>query len=431
MTQLRRRSIVFACIGLLHVPISGLARAAEAPATIQGAPGAAAAGAPLQTSPAVVVSCDKPSSPRVTDHGPISVSVNPATAWQPRGGEVLIAVKGEPTRFVGLSFLACFAWNRIQAKDYFSAAGLGSATWEEGFVMVRPSDQTGLMNLGVVVPPLDWAPTGLLDRWFSPVRSAGLGLVPVADMRLIAYTKEAVLFDEVRPVGITNVFVALLVTTATLALALAILHRLAAGPRLAAMSPPGTSRARVIVETLKAAVSGTWILTLVQAPDGRASLSALQILLWTLVVAASAVYVMTLSGNLINITPGTLTLLGIAGAAGLIAAFAKTSTTSTGQDGTPGAAKAMVATPTAMPSPVAPVIHTDGAAPQWRDLVLDPKSKAPDITRIQMLLFTVVSAAFVIMQVLNYFVVPDIPVGYQILIGLSNGVYVGNKFSAE
>jgi hypothetical protein len=63
--------------------------------------------------------------------------------------------------------------------------------------------------------------------------------------------------------------------------------------------------------------------------------------------------------------------------------------------------------------------------------VLHPKTKAPDITRIQMLLFTVVSAAFVIMQVLNYFVVPDIPVGYQALIGISNGVYVGKKFSDE
>jgi hypothetical protein len=44
-----------------------------------------------------------------------------------------------------------------------------------------------------------------------------------------------------------------------------------------------------------------------------------------------------------------------------------------------------------------------------------------------MLLFTVVGAAFVIVQVLNYYVIPDIPAGYQILIGISNGVYVGRK----
>jgi hypothetical protein len=48
-----------------------------------------------------------------------------------------------------------------------------------------------------------------------------------------------------------------------------------------------------------------------------------------------------------------------------------------------------------------------------------------------MLLFTVVSAAFVVVQVLNYYVIPDIPAGYQILIGISNGVYVGRKFKGK
>ena len=36
--------------------------------------------------------------------------------------------------------------------------------------------------------------------------------------------------------------------------------------------------------------------------------------LWTFVVAASAVYVMVLSGELIEVTTGTLVLLGISGA---------------------------------------------------------------------------------------------------------------------
>jgi hypothetical protein len=33
--------------------------------------------------------------------------------------------------------------------------------------------------------------------------------------------------------------------------------------------------------------------------------------------------------------------------------------------------------------------------------------------------------------VLNCFVAPDITVGYQALIGTSNGVYVGKRFSDE
>jgi hypothetical protein len=48
-----------------------------------------------------------------------------------------------------------------------------------------------------------------------------------------------------------------------------------------------------------------------------------------------------------------------------------------------------------------------------------------------MLLFTVVSAAFVVVQALNYYVIPDILAGYQILIGISNGVYVGRKYTTN
>src|SRR5207248_2605426 len=64
----------------------------------------------------------------------------------------------------------------------------------------------------------------------------------------------------------------------------------------------------------------TWFLQAISSKDGFASLSQLQVLLWTFVVATSAVYVMCLSGRLVDITSGTLILLGIAGAAGVGAA---------------------------------------------------------------------------------------------------------------
>jgi hypothetical protein len=212
---------------------------------------------------------------------------------------------------------------------------------------------------------------------------------------------------------------------------------------------------------LKSAASLDWILTLVQKSDGRASLAAFQILLWTLVVAVGAMFVMALSGNLINLTPGTLTLLGIAGATGLLAAFNDQSTTSVKQAVAPAGvapagvaaavvapevvapavvspavvAPAQVAPAVVAPAPVAPAavvpVPTVRVAPQWRDLIIDPVTGTPDIGRSQMLLFTVVSAAFVVVQVLNYYVIPDIPAGYQILIGISNGVYVGRKYTTN
>ena len=63
-------------------------------------------------------------------------------------------------------------------------------------------------------------------------------------------------------------------------------------------------------------VPGTGIpLRIISTANGWASLSQFQIILWTLVIGAGAVYVMTLRGTLIDISAGTLALLGIAGAA--------------------------------------------------------------------------------------------------------------------
>jgi hypothetical protein len=418
VAQVGRLAAFVVGLCFLSGTMSGLARAEGTPSDIQGSSGPPAASAQTPPVPPVVASCDKPTSPRPSALSPVSVSVNPSTAWQPRGGEVLIAVKGDPAKFTGLSFLACFGWSNAQAKDYFSADNLKSVFRTEAFVTVRPSDQTGILNLGVIVPPLEWAPTGLYSRWFRGDRSSGFGLVPVADMRVIAYTKDGVVFDEVRPIGITSVFFALLVAAGTLIAAVKGLHRLTVGPQ---PRPTLQTRRQQLIGWLKTCISLSWALELVQRSDGRASLSAFQILLWSLIVAVSAMYVMALSGNLINLTPGTLTLLGIAGAAGLLAAFNDPSTTPVKKGATPAA------TPTPTPTPI-PAGATP-AVPQWRDLIVDPATGTPDISRTQMLLFTVVSAAFVVVQVFNYYVIPDIPAGYQILIGISNGLYVGRKFT--
>ena len=50
-----------------------------------------------------------------------------------------------------------------------------------------------------------------------------------------------------------------------------------------------------------------------------------------------------------------------------------------------------------------------------------------DITRVQMLYFTLVTASFVVMRVVTTYVIPEIPQGFQILMGISNAVYFGSK----
>jgi uncharacterized protein YqgC (DUF456 family) len=46
---------------------------------------------------------------------------------------------------------------------------------------------------------------------------------------------------------------------------------------------------------------------------------------------------------------------------------------------------------------------------------------------MQMLMFTLIAAAFVAAKVSVSYVIPEIPEGFQILMGISNAVYVGAK----
>jgi hypothetical protein len=57
------------------------------------------------------------------------------------------------------------------------------------------------------------------------------------------------------------------------------------------------------------------------------------------------------------------------------------------------------------------------------------KGRELDVTRVQMLIFTVVTAAFVLLSVASNYVIPEIPDSFLYLMGISNGVYVGSKFA--
>ncbi len=70
--------------------------------------------------------------------------------------------------------------------------------------------------------------------------------------------------------------------------------------------------------------------------------------------------------------------------------------------------------------------------PSWSDLVMEEvHGRELDVTRVQMLCFTIVSAVFVLLSVSTNYVIPEIPNGYLILMGISNGVYVTSKYAAK
>ncbi len=385
---------------------------------------------------AVIPSCSEPANAATTSSPPISVTVNPATIWQPRGGEVIVAVVADAALLKGFTARACFGWSAAGADKFFTPENL--AHFGEAFIRIRPSDTLGLVNLGIVVPDLPEASSDVITRWLAGARSTGLGVVPVADMRLIGYSDAGVLFDVVRPVGVTSVRFSLLLVAISIIAAMLVLHQLSADGMSTRSFIPGEKAIPKVLRLAARFMTFRWVLHLIQDGNGRASLSAFQILLWSILVAASAIYVMALSGSLINITPGTLILLGIAGAAGLITAGAgRSGPTDTQRP--PGAQRQtdtqrppdtqrITDSAQAAQVPVRPSSDRRDAGPRWADLVRDDDDM-PEVTRLQMLFFTVVSAGFVALQVLNNYVIPDIPSGYQVLMGISNGIYVGKKFT--
>jgi hypothetical protein len=306
--------------------------------------------------------------------------------WQPRGGEISFTVRSfvqiPPDAFV----IVCFRWKRLKGPH-------------ENFITARPihldlTDAGRHLKITVVVPPdLRNPPT----RFSGEGEYAALYFVPLADVRILVAAKDKdgnfpIFADVSHAIGVTNPYWAALLALVTALTMLAVLS-LVCHRRLK----------RLGYDDLDP------IIRIIATPDGYASLSQLQMVLWTFVVAGSAVYVMVLSGELIQITSGTLVLLGISGAVTVGAALHD---------------KAQTIKAQAAGAPAAP------RKPRWSDLVVNETSdgqRAIDITRVQMLYFTLITAVFVVMRVVSTYVIPEIPDGFQILMGISNAVYMGSK----
>jgi hypothetical protein len=307
--------------------------------------------------------------------------------WQPRGGEISFTVRSFAQIPSDAFVDVCFRWKRRGEQ-------------QDSYIVVRPThldltDSSRLLKVTVVVPPsLPTAP----PRLGGDGEYAGLYLVPLADVRILVLGRSAdggllVAADVSHAIGVTNPFWALMLAALTVLVAFAVLSFV--GRRR--LKRAGLDDVGLIIR-------------IITTPDGYASLSQLQMVLWTFVVAASAVYVMVLAGELIEVTTGTLVLLGISGAV-TVGSKLHDSTQVT---------KA-VAAASAAPAPL--------RRPRWSDLVVNDTDghREIDITRVQMLYFTLITASFVVMRVLTTYVIPEIPQGFQILMGISNAVYFGSK----
>jgi hypothetical protein len=370
--------------------------------------------------------------------------------WQANGGDIQLTIKSFVPIPPDASVYVCFRWKvNTESKQ----------TEIRKYIETRPSrldmDADGKVLKVTTTIPDD------LGAQPEDIASA-LPLVPLADVRILAIDnkkKEAVA-DVSTAVGITHPVAAAVFAIAALILGLVVLY-VATAWRI---EHPGIKQAN-------------WFLRIIATPSGFASLSQLQIILWTFVVAASAVYVMSLSGQLVQITNGTLVLLGIAGAAGL-AAKTHSEAQSASAEATAAKAEAekheaniIAAEKTATPVPADPALAArlaaestaasaqaadktriadatrakakaltnppDKQVPRWSDLIVNESLKDDgtttrevDVARFQMLMFTFITATFVLMNVITTYVIPEISTGFLTLMGISNGVYVGAKVAA-
>jgi hypothetical protein len=362
--------------------------------------------------------------------------------WQPQGGVIQFTLKSFAPIPDKASFFVCYRWKTTKENP-------------EKYDQVRP-DRLDRNNDGTSWTVTTTIPNKLKEVPAGMFVERALPLVPWADVRVIAVTDNKMLAaDAIATIGITHPLAAIILAVATIVIVLVAL---------------------VIIAHLRLEHKGIkqafWFLRIISTPSGYASLSQLQIVLWTLVVAASAVYVMSLSGDLIEITNGTLVLLGIAGAAALGAKVHSESQSSAAQAAAAtarreldkadieavkkgAAAPAGTATPVAIAEKnVADRVKSDAEkhsaaagdraeafknppddqTPRWSDLIVNQNTTVDgvvtreiDVTRFQMLLFTLITAAFVLMTVLTTYVIPEIPTGFLTLMGISNGVYLGAK----
>jgi hypothetical protein len=191
------------------------------------------------------------------------------TAWQPLGGTIRFTLRGAPLAQSGVSTQVCFRY----AGQQFAAAmrvtldNTNTADGSSSYSAVMPA------TLGTRAQP------------------AGL-LADAAQMRVVVADRDnKVLADVTTPIGITSVSSALLLAVLVTLGASAVVWKIAS-----ALNVPGSGLLKVI-----------------STRGGFASLSQLQVVLWTFVIGAGAVYVISISGSLIDISNGTLVLLGIAG----------------------------------------------------------------------------------------------------------------------
>lgn len=218
-----------------------------------------------------------------------SLTVADDTRWQPSGGDIhfkLGSLASDPQNIT-----VYFRWQEGKSRECVQSTRVQ-------FISREPSDgdnKTVEYSYSARLPDL--------DKPKPPLGVAGWGhrtwtsAAPLADMYVHVVLKGseagATPILTVGRVGVSTPWVAVVIAFLMVAFAWLVLLHWASQ-----LNIPGRGPIRII-----------------STPYGVTSLSQFQIAIWTTVIGAGVTYVMLVSGNLINIPPTTLALLGITGLA--------------------------------------------------------------------------------------------------------------------
>ncbi len=221
----------------------------------------------------------------------VSLSMPPQTEWRPRGGKIQFTLQSTMIKLNDAKVSVCFGWQMTgdpaEASVRSPQVDLISATDSEAAFTAVVPDLPSIPNRW---PNRLWT----ADTKKNPYHYFSSGLVPIATVRVYAEGGELQPpLDTWREVGITSIWSARASAVAAALLAFAMLSLAAKARGVAGRGRP--------------------LLGIISTSDGYASLSQFQLLTWSFVVGTGAVYVLTLSGGLIDVPNQMLILLGITG----------------------------------------------------------------------------------------------------------------------
>lgn len=145
-------------------------------------------------------------------------------------------------------------------------------------------------------------------------------------------------------------------------------------------------------------------------PIGTYSISLTQILIWTYVTIFGLVYVYWLTGSFLDITSQVLMLLGIGGGTAI------------------GAKINAVSKLYEVPPKYLNLVQKK-RIPKLRDII--STGGRPNMYKFQMLIFTLLTAYIVVVEIAKKYSFPQIPDSLVVLMGISSAVYIGNEVIQE